>query len=603
MASTRRLAAILAADAVGYSRLMRADEEGTHERFKAHRRELVDPKIREHHGRIVKYTGDGMLAEFPSVVEAVLCAVEIQGGMSRRNVGVADDERISFRIGVNVGDVIAETEDIYGDGVNIAARLEALAEPNGICISQMVYEQIRDKLDYPFDDLGELPVKNIARPIHAFALRPEVIAALSVAEVTEASLHVETLIRAPFRIVAPRLSIVVLPFANLSQDRDQQYLADGITDDVTTDLSRIAGMTVISRNTAFTYRDKPIDTKQIGRELAVRYVLEGSVRRAGNRVRVNTQLIDAQTDLHLWAERLDHANDNLFALQDEVTSRIAVALNLEVVRFEAARPTEHPDALDYILRGRAVRNQGSTGENFAESIRLLEQALALDPRSIDARAFLAYVLVGRVLELMTDSAGSDVERAERLIGEALTALPGHAFAHYVRGQVLRAQNRFEEAIPEYETAVTLDRNAVHALAALGQCKFFTGALEEVIPAQEQAIRLSPRDPTLPNWYWRIGRVHLLQSRLAEAILWIERARSANPRLAGPHGWLAAAYAFNGEMDRAAGELAEARRLSRDNRFASIARFKSLQSYGSARTQALAEETFFAGLRKAGVPEE
>src|SRR5437588_6720750 len=204
MAATRRLAAILAADAVGYSRLMRADEEGTHERFKAHRRELVDPKIREHHGRIVKFTGDGMLAEFPSVVEAVLCAIEVQCGMTRRNLGVADDERISFRIGVNVGDVIAEPEDIYGDGVNIAARLEALAEPNGICISQMVYEQIRDKLDYPFDDLGELPVKDIARPIHAFALRPDIIGALSVAEVIEAPLHIETLIRAPFRIVAPR---------------------------------------------------------------------------------------------------------------------------------------------------------------------------------------------------------------------------------------------------------------------------------------------------------------------------------------------------------------------------------------------------------------
>ena len=603
MASTRRLAAILAADAVGYSRLMRADEEGTHERFKAHRRELVDPKIREHHGRIVKYTGDGMLAEFPSVVEAVLCAVEIQGGMSRRNVGVADDERISFRIGVNVGDVIAEPEDIYGDGVNIAARLEALAEPNGICISQMVYEQIRDKLDYPFDDLGELPVKNIARPIHAFALRPEIIGALSVAEVIEAPLQVETLIRAPFRIVAPRLSMVVLPFANLSQDRDQQYLADGITDDVTTDLSRIAGMTVISRNTAFTYRDKPIDTKQIGRELAVRYVLEGSVRRAGNRVRVNTQLIDAQTDAHLWAERFDYATDDLFTLQDEVTSRIAVALNLEVVRFEAARPTEHPDALDYILRGRAVRNEGSTRENFSESIRLLEKALDLDPDSVDARAFLAYVLVGRVLELMTDAAASDIERAERLVDEARAISPRHAFAHYVKGQVLRAQNRFEAAIPEYETAVALDHNSVHALAALGHCKFFTGALEEVIPAQERAIRLSPRDPTIPNWYWRIGRVHLLQSRTDEAILWCERARATNPRLAGPHGWLASAYALKGEMERATTELAEARRLSRDNRFASIARFKSIQSYGAPRTRALAEATFFAGLRKAGVPEE
>src|SRR5439155_7573707 len=273
------------------------------------------------------------------------------------------------------------------------------------------------------------------------------------------------------------------------------------------------------------------------------------------------------------------------------------------VRFEAARPTEHPDALDYILRGRAVRNEGSTRENFSESIRLLEKALDLDPDSVDARAFLAYVLVGRVLELMTDAAASDIERAERLVDEARAISPRHAFAHYVKGQVLRAQNRFEAAIPEYETAVALDHNSVHALAALGHCKFFTGALEEVIPAQERAIRLSPRDPTIPNWYWRIGRVHLLQSRTDEAILWCERARATNPRLAGPHGWLASVYALKGEMERATTELAEARRLSRDNRFASIARFKSIQSYGAPRTRALAEATFFAGLRKAGVPEE
>src|ERR1700730_7741673 len=234
MAATRRLAAILAADAVGYSRLMRADEEGTHERFMAHRRELLDPKIREHHGRVVKYTGDGMLVEFPSIVEAVLCAVEVQCGMNRRNQDVAGDERISLRIGINLGDVIAEPEDIYGDGVNVAARLEALAEPNGICISQTVYEQIRDKLPYPFEDISQKRVKNIARPLHAFALRPDVIAALPAPEAAPFPLPSETIIAAPYRAFAPRLSIVVLPFANLSHDRDQEYLADGITDDVTT---------------------------------------------------------------------------------------------------------------------------------------------------------------------------------------------------------------------------------------------------------------------------------------------------------------------------------------------------------------------------------
>ena len=603
MAATRRLAAVLAADIVGYSRLMRADEEGTHERVKTHRRELLDPKFKQHHGRIVKYTGDGMLVEFSSVVEAVLCAVEVQCGMSRRNAGVADEDRIKLRIGINLGDVIAEPEDIYGDGVNIAARLEALADPNGICISQTVYEQVRDKLPYPFEDIGQQLVKNIARPLHIFALRPEVIAALPFVESDEGPDDSGAITPAWPRAGAPRLSIVALPFSNLSGDPEQQYLADAITDDLTTDLSRIPDLSVISRNTAFTYRDRPLQTTQIGRELNVRYVLQGSVRRFGNRVRVNTQLIDADADAHLWAERFDYAADDLFALQDEVITRIAIALDIELIGVEAGRPSEQPDALDYILRGRAALNKGSAPENFADSIRLFETALGFDPGSIGARAFLAHALSGRVLELMADSVDADVARAEQLIDGVLPVAPRLAFVHYVRGQVLRAQNRFQEAIPEYETAVTLDRNSVQALAALGQCKFFTGALDEVIPAHEQAIRLSPRDPRVPNWYWRIGRVHLLRSRLDEAIYWIEKARNLNPRLAGPHGWLASAYALRGDEERAAKELAEARRLSGDHRFASIARFKSLQSYGSTKTRALAEETFFAGLRKAGVPEE
>jgi adenylate cyclase len=604
MASTRRLAAILAADVVGYSRLMRADEEGTHERFKAHRRELLDPKISEHHGRVVKYTGDGMLVEFPSVVEAVLCAVEVQCGISHRNLDVAGDERIIFRMGINLGDVIAEPEDIYGDGVNIAARLEALAEPNGICISQTVFEQVRDKLPYPFEDLGHLIVKNIARPLHAFALRSEVIAALPVPAVVQIAMHSETGTRILAQVRAPRLSIVVLPFTNLSDDREQQYFADAITDDVTTDLSRIAGMVVISRNSAFTYRDKPVETRQIGRELNVRYVLEGSVRRAGKRVRVNTQLIDAEIDTHIWADRFDEPADDLFKLQDEVTSQIAVALNLELIGAEAARPTEDPDALDYVLRGRAAlyHHGGSTPERFAEAIRLFESALALDPDSIDTQALLALALSAYVLDQMSDSVTAALERAERLVEQVLASSPRHALAHFAKGHILRARRRYEAAIPEYEAAVALNRNWVVAIAALGVCKFFAGAIEEAIPAQEQAIRLSPRDPRIPNWYWRIGMVHLLQARVDEAVLWLEKARSANSRLSGPHAWLASAYALRGERDRAAAELAEARRLNPDPRYASIASFKESRSWAS-KLYILAEDTFFAGLRKAGVPEE
>ena len=605
MASTRRLAAILAADAVGYSRLMREDEEGTHERFKTHRRELLDPKIKEHHGRIVKYTGDGMLAEFPSVVEAVLCAVEVQCGMCHRNLHIAAEERITFRMGINLGDVIAEPEDIYGDGVNIAARLEALAEPNGICISQSVFEQIRDKLPYPFEDLGDQQVKNIARPLHAFALRPEVIAALPPPEIVlpgVAELDPAAPVQAHIR--APRLSIVVLPFTNLNGDQEQQYLADAITDDVTTDLSRIADMVVISRNTAFTYRDKPADTRQIGRELNVRYVLEGSVRRSGNRVRVNTQLIDAEADAHVWADRFDQAADDLFKLQDEVTSQIAIALNLELIGAEAARPTENPDALDYVLRGRAAlyNYKGYTREGFAEAVELFEKALALDANSTDTQALLAVALTDRVLDQMTDSTVADLEKAERLIEEVLAKSPRQGMAHFAKGHLLRARYRYDAAIPEYEIAISLNRNWVVAIAALGLCKFLTGLLEQAIPAQEEAIRLSPRDPRLPNWYWRIGMVHLLQSRIDEAVLWLEKARTTNPRLPGPHAWLASAYALKGHAGSATTEVGEALRLGGDARYTSIARFRRSQSW-APKVFELAETTFFAGLRLAGVPEE
>ena len=288
----RRLAAILAADVAGYSRLMGADEEGTHERLKVHLRDLVEPTIAEHRGRTVKNTGDGFLANFSSVVDAVRGAVDIQRRMAERNASIAATERIEFRVGINLGDVIVEVGDIFGDGVNVAARLEALAEPGGICVSRVVRDQVRDKLDFAFEDMGEQSVKNIVRPVRVYALRPEAIAELPASSVPPA-----VSISQP--IVAPRLSIVVLPFTNLSDDREQQYFADGITEDLTTDLSRLENMFVISRNTAFTYRNKPVDTKQIGRELGVRYVLEGSIRRSGSQLRVNAQLIDAATDAHL----------------------------------------------------------------------------------------------------------------------------------------------------------------------------------------------------------------------------------------------------------------------------------------------------------------
>ena len=599
MTATRRLAAILAADVAGYSRLMGADEEGTHERLKAHRRELVDPKIGEHSGRIVKTTGDGLLAEFPSVVDAVRCAAELQRAMIDREAGIPEDRRIRFRIGINLGDIIVDSDDIFGDGVNVAARLEALAEPGGICISRTVRDQIRDKLAYALEDLGEQRVKNIARPVRVYALRAEAVAdppAPSVPSVVPISRPV----------VAPRLSIVVLPFANLSNDPDQQYFADGITEDLTTDLSRIANMFVISRNTAFTYRDKSIDTKQVGRELCVRYVLEGSVRRLGNQIRINAQLIDAETDAHLWAERFDGETGDLFMLQDEITTRIAVALNLGLLGVEAARRTEHPDAADYILRARALGLKPPTREIRIERITLFERALALNPGSYEAQSWLAASLAGRVLANMTDTPDADLLRADALAAQALATSPNSSLAHYAKATLLRAQNRFREAITEYETVLALDRNCVYAFPPLGQCKLFIGSIEETIPLVEQAIRLSPRDPELGFWYDTIGLAHLLQSRAAEAVVWLEKARNHTPANSILRAHLASAYALNGETERAAAELAEAGRLSDDDRFRSIARLTTLHAGGRfslPNIRALFEATYFTGLRLAGVPEQ
>ena len=596
MPPVRRLTAILAADVAGYSRLMGADEEGTHERLKAHLGELVNPKIAEHRGRIVKNTGDGFLAEFQSVVDAVRCAVEVQRGMAERNADTPREKRIVFRVGINLGDVIAERDDIFGDGVNVAARLEALAESGGICISRMVRDQIRDKLAYAFEDLGEQSVKNIARPVRVYALHPEAVGDLPASSVPPPPPIFQPL-------VAPRLSIVVLPFVNLSNDPEQQYFADGISEDLTTDLSRIADMFVISRNTAFTYRNKTVDTKQIGRDLGVRYLMEGSVRRSGNQVRVNAQLIDAEADAHLWAERFDGDTGDLFALQDEITSRIAVALNLELVTAEAGRTTEHPDALDCILRGRAVMNKPKTRDSYAEAITLFERALALDPRSAQALGYLAGALAGRVLDDMTPLRAADIERAVELVGRALAQSPDNAQAHYAKGQVLRAQNCFNEAIAEYETSLAFNRNLVNAYAHIGRCKLFTGSAGETILLNEQAIRLSPRDPNLDLWCNRIGQAHLVQSRIDESILWFERARNANPAIAFHHAWLAATYALKGDTERAFFELTEARRLGGDDLYSSIARLQASGYFAVATIRTLFETTFFASLRKAGMPEE
>jgi adenylate cyclase len=403
----------------------------------------------------------------------------------------------------------------------------------------------------------------------------------------------------------PPLSMVVLPFTNLGTDPDQQHFADAITADLTTDLSRVRDIHLISRNSDFSDRIRLVDTKQVGRELGVRYVLEGSVQRSGNQVRVNAQLVDAETDSNLWAERFDGDMGNLFALQDDITSRMAIALNLELINRAAGRLTEDSGAMDYILRGRAAMNTPPSRDAFAKQASLFERALSLDPGSLEAKSRLATVLVVRAIEGMTDSPAADIARAEDLIEQALAASPLNPQAHYAKGLVMRTQGKPEDATFEFEAVLAHNRNSIGALFQLGWCKLMTGSIDEVIPASQQLIHLSPHDPGIANHYLRMGWVHLIQSHIDEAILWLERARSANPRLRDVRSFLASAYALKGETEHGAAELGEERRLKDvkdDGRFSSIARL-ARGYWGGPTTRALVEATVFAGLRKAGMPEE
>ena len=405
--ATRRLAAILAADVAGYSRLMGADEEGTLERLKAHRRQLIDPKIAEHRGRIVKTTGDGLLIEFASVVDAVRCAVEVQRAMAERNAEVSEATRIEFRIGINLGDVIRDGRDIFGDGVNIAARLEALAEPGGICVSRVVHDQVRDKLDLVFEDIGEQQFKNIARPVHVWRIRPGAKPAVS------ASLPLA---------LPDKPSIAVLPFANLSGDPEQEYFADGMAEEIITALSRIRWLFVIARNSSFTYKGQAVDVKQVGRELGVLYVLEGSVRKGGNRVRITAQLIEAKSGAHLWADRFDGSLEDVFDLQDKVAVSVAgiiePALQRAEMRRSAERPTTDLSAYDLYLRALAIHFPASK-ESVSKALSLLEQAITIDPHYGRALSWAAVCLRTLTINRWIDAPDAGRRKAVEFTRKAL----------------------------------------------------------------------------------------------------------------------------------------------------------------------------------------
>jgi len=638
----RHLAAILAADVAGYTRLMNEDEEATLAELRTWRHQVADPRIRERNGRIVKSTGDGFLVEFTSVVDAVRCAVEMQREMAARNSGLPAERRLEFRIGINVGDIVVEDHDIFGDGVNVAARLEALADPAGICISRVVRDQIRDKLPYTFEDRGEQQVKNIARPVRVYAMSPQaieatefvaapqrrrgkvgprtgVIAAVAVVVAGVAGgewlwhEHLnETLPLAavPLRAVAtatatPRLSIIVLPFENLSHDPDQDYFADAITEDLTTDLSRIAGSFVIARNTAFTYKGIAVDVKQLGRDLRVHYALEGSVRRIGDQVQVNVQLIDTGSGAHVWADRFDTDRRNLAEAQSEVTGRLARTLNLELVQAAGRQieqeQTVNPDAQDLIMRGWALYQRAQAAASREDARQAFERALRIEPKSYEAKLGIASVLVV-ALTNGSDQPEEDEAQAEKLLDDLLARDPNRSQLHAMIALLRRFQNRLPESRIEWERAIELDPNNAAAYGQLGTTLIYLGDPAAAIPLEEKRIRLNPNDPNIALAYWSLGLAHLLQGHLAEAIDWLTKARGANPRIYYIDLDLAAALALNGDLAGARAALAESLKLRPE--INSMKRQLARWAYtNNPAYRALAEKTVDVGLRKAGMPEE
>jgi adenylate cyclase len=529
----RRLAAILAGDVAGYSRLMGADEEGTLLRLNAHRHEFLDPKISEHRGRIVKRTGDGILIEFGSVVDAARCAIEIQRGMNERNAPVAQDERIELRIGIHIGDIITEEGDIFGDGVNIAARLEGIAQPGGICLSDDAYRQVRGKLEADFQDAGEQQLKNIARPVRIY--RFQRVAA-----------------EAATPPLPDRPSIAVLPFQNMSGDPEQDYFADGMVEDIITGLSRVRWLFVIARNSSFTYKGRAVDVTQVGRELGVRYVLEGSVRKAGARVRITSQLIDASTGRHLWAERFDRDLQDVFALQDEITMNVVASIEpnvrqAEIERVKRKRP-ENLDAYDLVLRA-IPHASAATPEEASQALVLLERAIALEPDYALAHAFAAWCCEQRFVR-------GDHREDDRLKGVAharlvLATSSDDATALGLAGFILwmLAHDR-TAALDAMNRALVISPSSLMTLMYGAVALAFMGETALAIERAQLALRLSPMDPLRWGALSAIAIAHLLDGRYEEAAEFARRTVQLNPGFSSGLAFLAGALARSGRESEA-----------------------------------------------------
>jgi TolB-like protein len=586
---TRKLAAILVSDVVGYSRLAGADEDRILARLRALRSDLIDPTIAVHHGRVVKHTGDGAIVEFRSVVDAVNCAIEVQRAIVDRNAGVAPDKRIEFRIGIHLGDVVEESDgDLMGDGVNIAARLEGIADPGAICLSEDAYRQVKGRLDLAVTDLGQTQLKNIAEPIRVYSLDVGVKPAPAPASEKSAP---------------PRLSMVVLPFANIGGEPEQEHFVDGATESLTTDLSRIRSAVVIGRNTAFTYKGKHIDLKQIGRELNVRYVLEGSVQRGGNRMRVNVQLIDAESGHHLWADRFDKPLADLFDMQDEIVARLAGALNTQLVTAEARRAEQAPtpDSMDLYFQGLAWHHKGVTPDNVSKARGFFDRALTADPDNVDALIESARTdSIAGGLFFVTDPAAA-FAAAEVKLTKALSSVPDHARGHMTLGLVYMNTKRAAQGIAECEHALALDRNLAPAHATIGWGKICIGRTEETEAHIAEALRLSPRDTQAYIWMTHAGIAKNHLGSWEQAVVWFRRAIEANRNYPLPHFGIGVALAQIGRLDEARSAVKAGLAL---NPAISISRVRAAVTARSDDPTYLAQtERVVEGLRKAGLPEE
>ena len=591
MGETRKIAAILVADIVGYSRLAGVDEDRTLSRLRGLRSDLIDPAIDAHHGRVVKRAGDGSLIEFRSVVDAVRCAIEVQSGMIERNSGLPPERRIEFRIGIHLGDVVEEADgDLMGDGVNIAARLEGVAKPGTICLSEDAYRQVKQRLDLAVHDLGPIGLKNIAEPIRVYSV-----------EVDKPPQAKPVPGIAPEKSSPPRLSLVVLPFANIGGDPEQDYFVDGVTESLTTDLSRISGSFVIGRNTAFTFKGKHIDLKQVGRDLNVRYVLEGSVQRAGNRMRVNVQLIEAETGAHLWAERFDKLVADFFDMQDEIVSRLANRLGHELAVAEARRAERaiNPNSMDHYFLGQAHLKKGITAGDQLKAHSHFDRALDLDPENVGALVMRAWVDLTVATHLRSEDSSERYRSAETDLRKALSLRPETADAHVALGLLRLQTNRADQGIAECERGLAIDRNHPHAHALIGVGKTFTGRYEETEAHVLEALRISPRDRRAGMWWMIAAGAKLLAGHDEEAVARLNRSIELDPNEPMRHFHLAAALAHLGRME----EAREAARVGLElNPGFTIARDRAARP--SDHPVFLASlERLHEGMRLAGVSEE